>query len=1188
MYLKRLDLQGFKSFPEKVKLEFNPGVTAVVGPNGSGKSNVSDAVRWVLGEQRARSLRGDKMEDVIFAGTESRNPLGFAEVSILIDNEDEKLPLAYTEVQISRRVFRSGESEYRINGTLCRLKDIQELFMDTGIGREGYSIIGQGRIDEILSAKGEERRRIFEEAAGIVKYKTRKNEAMQKLEKEQQNLLRAEDIIRELEVQVEPLRQQSEKAERYLELKAGLKQAEAEEFSKAMTRMEKQLEKLQTEEASAQKEMQDSLLKSTAEREKAAKLRADLEETERTLQKQNDAMAQLRAELEKAEGEIRLTEVQKQNTAENISRIREEMAQKEKQQNENKAEQELLESRRTGLRLQLEQQQKELDALEEACAALSTSLHQEETKAESFKEEIFEQIRAGTEAKGEISKREAMQEQFLLRKEQLLQEKGYTESRLQELAVHLEVLEKQEADRKEAIADLEQELNALERDRVYALEQKQKAESSLSKQEKKLSETRSRLSLLTELEREHEGFHDSVKSLLNLPDSKERGICGAVASVLKVEEIYETAIEVALGNSLQNIVTETEEDTKNAIEYLKQNRLGRATFLPISAVRGKTFQGRPEILEEAGVLGTAASLVSYEEKYEQIALNLLGRILVVENLEKGIQLAKKYRYQYKMVTLAGEFLNNGGAITGGSMQKKALHLFGRSREIRTLEEALHKLETETAKQREKLHLAQEDLQEIEQETIEKKMELQKLMVTGSGSKGEWEKTEKDKTEASEKYSLLLLEENQLKEQLEQTEAEISAFRKKAEEAEKSMAFANEQLTAFQDTLSGGKEERDAMLAKITEKKIELSQAGQELYQAEEAMQRLQAEGISLTKALKKAAEEITFFEKHTDTQLEQQKELQKTAAELAERVTALQKQLAESTEAKSRIAEESTKTEEASAFWKEKASGLANDLFRISAAKEKQEDEKQRYTARIWEEYEMTLRMAREYLETVPPMQEKRPAKEWKNEIRLLGAVNTDAIAQYREVKERYTFLTTQREDILEAEKKLQTIIKELSRQMEKQFKEQFALISENFETVFREMFGGGKAYLKLTNPDKVLESAIEIVAQPPGKNLQNLQLLSGGERALTAIAILFSILKLKPSPFCILDEIEAALDDANVTRYAKYLKRFAEETQFIVITHRKGTMEHADVLYGVTMQEKGVSKLISVTFSEAEKAVTT
>lgn len=1188
MYLKRLDLQGFKSFPEKIKLEFNPGVTAVVGPNGSGKSNVSDAVRWVLGEQRARSLRGDKMEDVIFAGTETRKPLGFAEVSILIDNEDQKLPLAYTEVQISRRVFRSGESEYRINGTLCRLKDIQELFMDTGVGREGYSIIGQGRIDEILSAKGEERRRIFEEAAGIVKYKTRKNEAMQKLEKEQQNLLRVDDIIRELEVQVEPLRQQSEKAERYLELTERLKHAEAEEFSKAMTRMEKQLEKLQTEETAAQKEMQDSLLKSTAEREKTGKLRTALEVTEHTLQKQNEAMVQLRAELEKAEGEIRLTELQKQNTAENISRIQDEMQQKKAQLTENKAEQELLESRRTGIRLQLEQQQKELDVLEKGCAELSTSLHQEETKAESFKEEIFEQIRVGTEAKGEISKREAMQEQFLARQEQLLQEKGYMESRLQQLQVHLEVLEKQEAERKEAIADLEQEMHALGRDRAYALEQKTKAEAHLSKQEKKVSETRSRLSLLTELEKEHEGFHDSVKSLLNLPDSEERGICGAVASLLKVEEVYETAIEVALGNSLQNIVTETEEDAKNAIEYLKQNRLGRATFLPISAVKGKTFQGRPEILSEAGILGTAFSLVSYEEKYEQIAMNLLGRILVVQDLEKGIQLAKKYRYQYKMVTLAGEFLNNGGAITGGSIQKKALHIFGRSREIRQLQEALEKLEQEIIKQKEKLHLAQEDLQEIEEETLEKKMELQKLMVTGSGSQVEWEKTEKEKKEANEKHALLLLEETQLKEQLEKTETEIRTFRKKAEEAEKSMAFANEQLTVFQNTLSGGKEERDAMLGKITQKKLELSQAGQELYQAEEALQRFLAEETALAKDLKKAEEQISFYEAHTDTQHRQQEELHKAAEDLAQRVSEMQKQIGDSTAEKSRIAEESKTTEEASAFWKEKANGLANDLFRISAAKEKQEDEKQRYTARIWEEYEMTLRMAREYLETAPPMQEKRPVKEWKNEIRLLGPVNTDAIGQYQEVKERYTFLTAQRTDILEAEKKLQTVIKELSKQMEKQFKEQFALISENFETVFQEMFGGGKAYLKLTNPEKVLESAIEIVAQPPGKNLQNLQLLSGGERALTAIAILFSILKLKPSPFCILDEIEAALDDANVTRYAKYLKRFAEETQFIVITHRKGTMEHADVLYGVTMQEKGVSKLISVTFSEAEKTVAT
>ena len=794
MYLKRLDLQGFKSFPEKVKLEFNPGVTAVVGPNGSGKSNVSDAVRWVLGEQRARSLRGDKMEDIIFAGTENRKPLGFAEVSILIDNQDGRLPLAYSEVQVTRRVFRSGESEYRINGTACRLKDIQELFMDTGVGREGYSIIGQGRIDEILSAKGEERRRIFEEAAGIVKYKTRKNEAVNKLEKEQQNLLRVDDIISELEVQVEPLEKQSEKAREYLRLKERLKQAEMTAFCRDAARIAKETEMLLQAEETAAEQLAESLAKSNLEKAQAAFFREKNEELDALLQQQNDKMTELRAELEKTEGEIRLREEQRANDEANRTRIAGEMAEKAKKQTENEAEQELCRSKMAGLKLEMDARQEELDALQEEYASLSTVLSQDETKVESFKDEIFEQIRIGTEAKGEISKREAMQEQFLARRAQLLGEKEHTESRLHQFTVHLQALEKQENDRKEQIRYLEQELTALEQDKRHALQEKQKAETSLSVQERRGSELQSRLALLSEMEREHEGYYNSVKSLLNLPDAKERGICGAVGQLLKVEETYETAIEAALGGALQNIVTETEEDARDAIGYLKRRNLGRATFLPVTAIKGRPLEGRQAILAEVGVIGTAYELVSFEEKFRQLAMYLLGRILVVENLDKAVQLAKKYRHQYKLVTLEGDILNPGGAMTGGSQQKKALHVFGRSREIRSLQEALQTANRTITEMRDRLALANEDLQEIEQETVEKKMELQRVMVTQSSDSGEKEKTLAEKQEAAERLSLLELEEKQLAEQTENAEKEIVALRERAACSETAMEVRNNRMT----------------------------------------------------------------------------------------------------------------------------------------------------------------------------------------------------------------------------------------------------------------------------------------------------------------------------------------------------------------------------------------------------------
>lgn len=1180
MYLKRLDLQGFKSFPEKVKLEFNPGVTAVVGPNGSGKSNVSDAVRWVLGEQRVKSLRGDKMEDVIFAGTESRKPLGFAEVSILIDNTDGRLPVEYTEVQVTRRVFRSGESEYRINGSPCRLKDVQELFMDTGVGKEGYSIVGQGRIDEILSAKGEERRRIFEEAAGIVKYKTRKNEAASKLEKEQQNLIRVNDIINELEGRLAPLEEQSEKAKEYLRLKEGLKQAETAAFCRDAERIDGQLQKLLRDEEDARQEMAEDAAKSLREKETATFLREKAEQLDVSLQAKNERISEIRQEIEKKEGEIRLREEQKQNDTANMKRLREEIAQKEEKQEENKAQQELCGSRAAALRLEMDRQQENLNMLEEAYISLSSVLTREETEAESFKDEIFEQIRIGTEAKGEVSKCEAMREQFQNRKEQLLTEKDYTESRLEQMQIHILALEQQENERKETADFLERELAALEQDRLHAMEEKRRAENSLAGQETQIHETRSRLSLLLEMEREQEGFYGSVKSLLKLPDKEQRGICGAVGQILKVDETYETAVEAALGSAVQNIVTRTEENARDAIRYLKANRLGRATFLPISAIRGRGLERHLPILGEMGVIGTAFDLVSCEEAYRQIALNLLGRILVVDGLDRAVQLAKKYRHQYKIVTLEGDILNPGGAMTGGSAQKKALHIFGRSREIRKLREQLQDAEKHAEKLREKHLLAEEDLQEIEQEAVEKKMEMQALAVTQGSAEAEREKAEDDRKEMEDKFSLLLLEERQLAEQLEHAEREILAFRDKAAAAEKSMAEANEQLNAFQNSLSDEKEKRDSLMEEITQKKIALSHTGQQLYAVEESLLRLQEENRRLAEECQTAQGQAARYDASGGRRAEQQEDLKKEAEELAEQEEQLRAECRMLSEEKREASSAKEQAEELAAEWKDAAGKLENEIFRITTRREKLEEEKQRITAEMWEEYEMTLRMAQEYAARQEAC-DGRPVREWKAMIRELGDVNVGAIEQYKDVRERYAFLTAQREDILAAEEKLSQIIEELVGLMEIQFREQFTLISENFGKVFQEMFGGGSAYLRLTDTANVLESPIEIVAQPPGKNLQNMQLLSGGERALTAIAILFSILLLKPSPFCILDEIEAALDDANVSRYAQYLKHFSKDTQFIVITHRKGTMEYADVMYGVTMQEKGISKLISVDFTE-------
>ncbi|WP_304508662.1 chromosome segregation protein SMC [Anaerotignum sp.] len=1180
MYLKRLDLQGFKSFPEKVKLEFNQGVTAVVGPNGSGKSNVSDAVRWVLGEQRAKSLRGDKMEDVIFAGTENRKPLGFAEVSIIIDNQDQKLPLEYTEVQVTRRVFRSGESEYRINGTACRLKDIQELFMDTGVGREGYSIIGQGRIDEILSSKGDERRRIFEEAAGIVKYKTRRNEAVNKLEREQQNLVRVDDIIGELEVQLEPLEQQSQKAKRYLAFKEELKQAEVVSFCKDMVGMEQDLAKLLESKEVAENQLQNYIAQAESSKKNTQRLKAKLEELDVLLQQQNQEMTDLRTEKERKEGEIRLTEEQQQNDKANLERIRGEMLQKQEQKAENENQLELSNSRNTALCIEMEHQQDKLSKLEHEYASLNSALHRDETQAETFKDEIFEQIKIGTEAKGEIAKREALREQFSGRMNQLQAEKTHLESRLHQFEIHIQVLEKQEKEMKENISFMEKELLALEQDRAEAQREKERIQVSLAKEEKDLSQIQSRLSVLVEMEKENEGFFHSVKSLLNLPDKDKRGICGAVGQLLRVDETYEVAIEAALGGALQNVVTKTEDDAREAIQYLKANHLGRATFLPISAVKGRTFEGRPSILDEAGVIGTAYELINFDEIYRQIVENLLGRTIIVENIERAVLLAKKYKHQYKMVTLDGDILNPGGAMTGGSRQKKAAHIFSRSREIRSLQEKAENTKKVVNDSREKFNLFQEDITDIEEQIVEKRLELQKMTVTMSSSHGDKEKTNHDFNENKERLQLIVLEENQLKEQLSRAEKDIQSSKDAFALSESKIEEVNAELLKFQDSLTGEKGKRDTLMEEITGIRISISKNSQSISNIEETILRLNTENQSLLQQIKEAEKKVAFFVQSSETKENQKIKLQEESCALDNKVIVLQDAYGKIAEEKISITQESETMEQRGTEVRESARQMENELFRLETKREKIEEEKIRITAQMWEEYEMTYRMAQEYTEGRQNAEVSRSVKEIRTDIRTLGDVNVAAIEQFKEVKERYGFLTQQRADIIEAEEKLRGIIDELSMLMEKQFREQFQVISQNFSRVFQEMFGGGKAYLRLLDTERVLESPIEIVAQPPGKNLQNMQLLSGGERALTAIAILFSILHMKPSPFCILDEIEAALDDANVSRFAQYLKKFAKDTQFIVITHRKGTMEYADVMYGVTMQEKGISKLISVDFS--------
>ena len=1187
MYLKQLNIHGFKSFSDKVKLEFNKGITAVVGPNGSGKSNVSDAVRWVLGEQKAKSLRGDKMEDVIFAGTETRKALGFAEVAITIDNQDQKMPIDYTEVTVTRRVYRSGESEYQINGTNCRLKDIHELFMDTGVGREGYSIVGQGRIDELLSAKADDRRRIFEEAAGIVKYKVRKNEAIIKLEKEQQNLIRVEDIIAELEGQMDGLEKQSNKAKIYLDLKEKIKYATLTMFCTDVDNIEKEYTKQQNNKDIALENKQNFLKENEQKEEQKQNIQQQSEQLKNEIQKTQQQIISFRSQQEKTESDIRLAKEQIQHFLQNIQRLEKENTSCQYQQQQNQKEEQLLLTKITAIDVTTKSAKEKLQQQEKIFEELNANLSENEKSIEDYKSEMVEQIRISTEAKGDMSQRQSLLEQFEQRQKQLFSEKEYLKDQIHTQQIHKEVLLKQQQDFEKQQKEIDQTLLQLQQDIKKLYAEKEYISEEQKKREQQLTQKRSRFSVLSEMEKEHEGYYKSVKSILHLKHSKNekwQGICGVVGELLHVAEKYETAVEIALGGNIQNIITKTEYDAKEAIQYLKQYHLGRATFLPITSVKGKKLI-KEEILLENGVLGVASDLIEYDTVYDNVIQFLLGKTVIVENIDIAVLLSKKYHNQYRMVTLEGDLFNIGGAMTGGSMTKKATNVFSRSREINDLSEDIKQEQILLQNCQKRLQTLEQQLQQTNQLSMQKQMKKQEIQLSFQKNEEDKQNTENLLLERQQKQKLYDLEQKQIVEQCELAEKEMTEFKKTLQQAEQKMNDINEKLSAFQYNMTEEKQQRESILNIITELKVNISAEEQNKKAVKDSIQRLKQQNSILEKEQQQKQQEIISFQELNKQKELEQKELEQKNIYYKQQEQTQQSVFTELTEKREQKKQEIAVFEQQQKEMTETISRLENEIFRIETKQEKIAEEKQRLFDEIWEEYEMTYQVVKQQYDTQVQTSSyqklKSDAKQWKNQIKELGAVNVEAIENYKEVKQRYGFLTAQRTDILEAEQKLRLLISDLSQMMEDRFREQFDVISKNFGEVFREMFGGGKAYLKLSDETKVLESSIEIIAQPPGKSLQNMLLLSGGERALTAIAILFSILKMKPSPFCILDEIEAALEDAHVKRYADYLKKFSKDTQFIVITHRKGTMEAADVMYGVTMQEKGVSKMISVNFED-------
>ena len=1182
MYLKRLELQGFKSFADKTILEFKPGITSVIGPNGSGKSNISDAIRWVLGEQSMKSLRGAKSEDIIFAGTQSRKSLGFAEVSIVIDNSDAKLPIEYSEVTVTRKLYRNGETGYFINKTPCRLKDILELFMDTGIGKDGYSIIGQGKIDEILSNKSEDRRHIFEEAAGIVKYRTRKQESEKKMEQTKLNLLRINDILTEIEGNIEPLKAQSEKAKQYLNLREELKNIEVGLFVYNINTYKEKLEQIIKDEEimTAQRNTENEKLTSIQSLKDS--LKQELDEITTQIEQMQNIGFESTNKIEKINSEIGISKERIQNNIANKERLESEIQELKTRIGELQEEEKQRQEKKANLFQNKEKFEEELKQKETELAKLTKTLSDKELEIEAKKQKIETNTDKKYEVLADINTQEANYENLEKRKktlkielENIISELDSTRDNKQELSKKFYEIQskrnivsnnlQQETTEKEScmnkIKDFEEEINKLN----YQMNMKD-----------------ARHKFLLETEKEKEGYIKSVKELLLDCDKNsqlKKSMHGVLANLISVNKEYELAIEMCLGQALQNVVTETEEDAKKLVEHLRNNNLGRASFLPISSIRGKRIEN---VISNGmkGVIGIASDLVKCDKKYSQIVLNLLGRTVVVEDMNIGISLAKMNNYSFRIVTLKGDVISSSGSITGGSVATKTVNILGRSREIEELEKEIKKL----SKKIEEITLQKQKYLESITEVIEKvaglEKELQDIEIVYAAENQKMVSIEENIYKLEQRRDKLKEEELSINKQKEESIKQKEEKEQEVEKLNSEIKSLSEEVEQFATVNKDNQKYIDDLNFDITNLKISVSSFIESEASIEEFVERIRQEILNnnnnienknntLNQAIKENAELQTKID-NLNSEIEQIKAEVNNSSENIEKLKQLRTEKNELLDKK-----EEEITNQFSIL-----EGLKEQIVKMDFKKTKLEQDIEQLINTLWNEYEITPNNAGEYKKPNNIAQAQKEVSSIREKIKDLGSINIDSIEEYKKISERYDFMCEQRLDLENTVAKLRKVISEMTQTMEQQFKEKFEIINKNFNEVFIELFGGGKAELILTDEDNVLECGIDIRVQPTGKKLQNMMLLSGGEKAFTAIALLFAILKINPAPFCILDEIEAALDDVNVYRFAEYLKKFSQALQFLVITHRKGTMEVADTVYGVTMEENGISKLLSMKLS--------
>ena len=1184
MYLKRLELQGFKSFADKTVLEFKPGITAVIGPNGSGKSNISDSIRWVLGEQSMKSLRGAKSEDIIFAGTQNRKSLGFAEESIVIDNKDGELPVEYAEVIVTRKIYRSGETGYFINKTPCRLKDILELFMDTGIGKDGYSIIGQGKIDEILSNKSEDRRHIFEEAAGIVKYRARKSESEKKLEQTKLNLLRINDILSEIETGLDPLRIQSEKAKRFLELHESLKDIEVGLFIHNIETYKEKLEQVVEDLKILENQKSDEEEKLNNIQNKKGTLKKQIDELIEEIEKCQNIGFESTNQIEKINSEIGISNEKILHNKENNERLLSEIEDSKQKIKDLQEEKDTKKQKKDSLFSNKEKFEKELEEKEAELSKLTKGLSTKELEIEAKKQVIEKNTDLKYEKNIEISSLDANFENIEKRQKSIKTE-------IQETVSELDRTRTQKQDMSKEFQKIESEKNSATKELEENSNKKEKIENKIKefneqidKMSYELRMKDSRQKFLIETEKEKEGYAKAVKLLLTDCDKNadlNKGVHGIIANLISVDKKYETAIEMTLGGMLQNIVTDNEEVAKKLVNHLRANNMGRASFLPITSIKGSKIDKIKG--KFPGVIGVAADLVKFDKKYTQIVYNLLGRTVIVDNMDTGIALAKENKYGFRIVTIQGDIINASGAITGGSVAQKTVNILGRGREIENLAKEIEVLQNKISETKRSKQDYEESISEFVEDSKELDEKIQQINIVYATEKQKMLSVEEQILRLENTLSKLRNENEKIENQKADIKNQKQNIQNSVEDLEKEINELSIVIKEFAEANSENQKYIDDLNFDITNLKISVSSFDES--------------GSSIDEIIERIDKDIENYNNAITVKNDQIEDLKREDIELKEKIESLKNQIIEIKNSVSTSTEKieqlkldrANKNEALNKIEKDITDqfnlleDLKGNLVKIDVKKTKLEQDIDLVVNNLWEEYELTPNNATDYKKVENVQTTQKEVNDIRSEIKDLGSINVDSIEEYKKTKERYDFMCEQRLDLENTISKLRKMISEITDTMKKQFVEKFKLINKNFNEVFVELFGGGKAELILEDEDNVLECGIDIKAQPTGKKLQNMMLLSGGEKAFTAIALLFAILKINPAPFCILDEIEAALDDVNVYRYAEYLKKFCSDTQFLVITHRKGTMEAADTVYGVTMEENGISKLLSMKLAQSK-----